>query len=174
MCPPLSDSTVMSSATLMSRASPASSGVSLPALSSASTMATGAGPMKADATSGREIFAMTWLRATTDPSGPRFTPVSRYCTSMGVRAMKAAASMTVTPCFRYRSTTPCSMRGSDGEWMRLKQDGPSGSAAFTRRMASSTRSKDSPAAPKLPSIPARPMAMTMSVVAMPLAMAPVM
>ena len=60
MCPPESDSTVMSSAKGTKRARRASSAVNLPCETKVSSSAAGAGERKGVATSGRETFANTW------------------------------------------------------------------------------------------------------------------
>jgi hypothetical protein len=63
--------------------------------------------------------------------------------------------------------------GSAGEWMRFTPHAhPSPSAVSSSRTADSTRSTDSPAAPKKPSSSARANAVTIAVVAMPLAISP--
>jgi hypothetical protein len=68
-----------------------------------------------------------------------------------------------------------SRSGSLGEWIRFMPHGSrSPRRAVSVSSASSTRGRTRPAEPKNPIIPCSAMAMTKSVVAMPLAMAPAM
>ncbi len=92
----------------------------------------------------------------------------------GVRSRYADASTSGTPFLSSKSAVAISCAGSFGLWIRFTQYGESPRLALRRSIGSPMRSSDSPAAPKLPSIPAWPIASTTSTDAMPLAIAPVM
>ena len=115
VCPPLSASTVMSSATGNFAASVASDCVSEPCSTSARSIASGGGDMKRCATSAREIFANTWCLRTTRPDASTVTPEAAHRTTAGVRPMNADTEMRVTPLRRSRSATRSSRAGSFGE-----------------------------------------------------------
>ena len=87
--------------------------------------------------------------------------------------MNADAETIGTPRVISSSATRSSTAGSFGEWIRLTpQLGSSPSSRTNSSTAASTRCGARPPAPKKPSISARAMAITIAVVAIPLAISP--
>ena len=84
VCPPESASTHTSPATGSDAATAASSAVSAPSATSRSSSACGGGLRNAVATSGRDTFATTYRRVRGVPSGARYAPWKRKCTSPAV------------------------------------------------------------------------------------------
>ena len=114
VCPPLSASTVTSSATGKRAASATCCGVTCPAASSSLTIRSGGGLRNFVATSVRDTFAMTRLSGTTSPPTPPLNPAIRYRTTAGVRSRYALASTSETPFLRRSSAVAISCPGSPG------------------------------------------------------------
>ena len=76
--------------------------------------------MNLEATSAREIFAITLFVISTWFCALRRKPATRYRTILGVKPRNAEASTVLTPYFKYKSTAALSIASSLGLWIRLK------------------------------------------------------
>ena len=113
--PPLSASTVMSSATGTRAANAASVGVIRFLATNAARISAGAGDMNRVATSRREILANTRRLRAMRPSASRCKPATAQRTTAGVSPMNAEAEMMGTFLRINRSATRSSSAASLGE-----------------------------------------------------------